>query len=573
MARTRTKSPIGDWKYLKTVQAEPCEPDPGFDTSAISLAVSDATVKVVLSSYQQTHDAMLAVYVLASVGLAYAAKQLIYRWTHRIRRHGQRLRKPPGTLPFFGNGLKFLLLDRQSLFDWFSEIHNDVFGFETYEISVPTLPPGIVISDPEVLDLVMKREGKEGFGKGPFFEERSWHLFGRYGIINASGQLWKTQRKAGNKFFAGSHLQVLVDEVFPKYWERARQELDEAAETGKVVDMEELYLEFTTRVMGRVAFGMDLSNSHPFSAAFDYASDLTGLRFQNPLWKLNYYLFGHKFRSAVSIVKSFGNEIVRLAVCRREQKTDDAPTSPDLSLGEGGDLVDMLLDAVPEPHVVADSAINFLSAGRDTTANSMTWMLHLLLEQPDLMRYITSEVPPAGTVHTYSSLSTTATPRSHAIFLETLRLYPPVPFELKQTLKPDGVTLPDGTVLPHDSIVVWCPYAFGRSKKIWGDDAYDFRPDRWLEKSPLTDDGSESDVRLKVRSAAEYPVFNGGARSCLGKRMAEVMGLWVLAESLRNWEFEEVEKVGRRRSRNSLTLPMDGGLKVRVKKRIGDIGS
>ncbi|KAF3922723.1 hypothetical protein ABW21_db0206383 [Orbilia brochopaga] len=511
---------------------------------------------------------MLAVYVLVSVGLAYTAKQLIYRWSHQIRRHGQRLRTPPDTLPLFGNGLKFLLLDRQSLFDWFGDIHNDVFGFETYEISVPTLPPGIVISDPEVLELVMKKEGKEGFGKGPFFEERSWHLFGRHGIINASGQLWKTQRKAGNRFFAGSHLQVLVDDVFPKYWERARQELDEAAETGKVVDMEELFLEFTTRVMGRVAFGMDLSNSHPFSAAFDYASDLTGLRFQNPLWKLNYYLFGHKFRQAVSIVKSFGNEIVRLAVCRRDQKTPNADTPDDDS---GGDLVDMLLDAVAEPHVVADSAINFLSAGRDTTANSMTWMLHLLLEQPTYIQYITDEVPSLGIQHTYASLATPSTPRSHAVFLETLRLYPPVPFELKQVLNPDGITLPDGIVLPHESIVVWCPYAFGRSKRIWGDDAYEFRPDRWLARSAEVDHGqnggNDEEVRLRVRSAAEYPVFNGGARSCLGKRMAEVMGVWVLAESLRNWEFEEVEKVGRRRSRNSLTLPMEGGLKVRVKRK------
>ncbi|KAF3916147.1 hypothetical protein AA313_de0203751 [Arthrobotrys entomopaga] len=504
---------------------------------------------------------MLAAYVLASVGLVLAVKQLAYRRSHRISRHGQQLRKPPGTLPLVGNGLKFLLLDRQTLFDWFSEIHNDVFGFETYEISVPTLPPGIVISDPEVLEYVMKKEGSEGFGKGPFFEERSWHLFGRHGIINASGQLWKMQRKAGNKFFAGSHLQVLVDEVFPVFWQRAKEELDEAADTGKVVDMEELYLEFTTRVMGRVAFGMDLSNSHPFSAAFDYASDLTGLRFQNPLWKVNYYLFGHKFRKAVSIVKSFGNEIVRLAVCRRDQNLPEKSPSQ-TNEGEGGDLVNMLLDAVPEHHVVADSAINFLSAGRDTTANSMTWMLHLLLEQPSLTNYITDELPISG-FHTYASLSTTLTPKSHAVFLETLRLYPPVPFELKQTLNTAGMTLPDGTVLPHESVIVWCPYAYGRSKKIWGEDAYEFNPERWIERAGDEGEGE----RLRVRSSAEYPVFNGGARSCLGKRMAEVMGVWVLSESLREWEFEEVEKVGRRRSRNSLTLPMEGGLKVRVRRR------
>ena len=308
---------------------------------------------------------------------------------------------------------------------------------------------------------------------------------------------------------------------------------------------------------------MDLSNSHPFSAAFDYASDLTGLRFQNPLWKLNYYLFGQEFRKAVSVVKSFGNEIVRLAVCRRENSGTSIDKDTELT-EDGGDLVDMLLDAVPEHHVVADSAINFLSAGRDTTANSMTWVLHLLLEQPEFIPYITDELP-ATAVHTYTSLSTTLTPKSHAVFLETLRLYPPVPFELKQTLNPAGMTLPDGTVLPPESVVVWCPYAYGRSKKIWGDDAYEFRPDRWIERTLLTDGVEE--VKLKVKSAAEYPVFNGGARSCLGKRMAEVMGVWVLGESLRNWEFEEVEKIGRRRSRNSLTLPMDGGLKVRVRKK------
>ncbi|KAF3920325.1 hypothetical protein ABW20_dc0100383 [Dactylellina cionopaga] len=322
---------------------------------------------------------------------------------------------------------------------------------------------------------------------------------------------------------------------------------------------------------------MDLSNSHPFASAFDYASDLTGLRFQNPFWKLNYYLFGHKFRKAVSIVKSFGNDIVQLAVCRREKNAESNDNNGVIDTsgsngdnGDGGDLVDMLLDAVPEHHVVADSAINFLSAGRDTTANSMTWMLHLLLEQPQLTNYILDELPSVnGGVHTYASLSTTSTPKSHAVFLETVRLYPPVPFELKQTLNPAGMTLPDGTALPYKSVVVWCPYAYGRSKKIWGEDAYDFKPERWLDIPATTGvtEGLEQEVKLKVKTAAEYPAFNGGARSCLGKRMAEVMGVWVLSESLRRWEFEEVEKVGRRRSRNSLTLPMEGGLKVKVKRR------
>lgn len=51
-----------------------------------------------------------------------------------------------------------------------------------------------------------------------------------------------------------------MDDVFPKFWERARDELDDAADNGKVVDMEELFLEFTTRVMGRVAFGVSFQS-------------------------------------------------------------------------------------------------------------------------------------------------------------------------------------------------------------------------------------------------------------------------------------------------------------------------
>lgn len=29
--------------------------------------------------------------------------------------------------------------------------------------------------------------------------------------------------------------------------------------------------------------------------------------------------------------------------------------------------------------------------------------------------------------------------------------------------------------------MAYIPYAMGRMKFIWGDDAYDFKPDRWLD--------------------------------------------------------------------------------------------
>jgi hypothetical protein len=83
-------------------------------------------------------------------------------------------RQPPNTLPFAGNGILFLQA-RHKLFSWFVKCEQQ-FGFETFQISVPSLPPGVVINDPKNLEYVLKNEGI--FSKGDFFKRRSWDLFG-----------------------------------------------------------------------------------------------------------------------------------------------------------------------------------------------------------------------------------------------------------------------------------------------------------------------------------------------------------------------------------------------------------
>lgn len=146
-----------------------------------------------------------------------------------------------------------------------------------------------------------------------------------------------------------------------------------------------------------------------------------------------------------------------------------------------------------------------------------------------------------------------ALPYVTAVFYEALRLYPPVPFELKQCEQ--ATTLPDGTYLPKDSILVWCTWAMNRSILIWGEDANEFKPERWLA------DG----IRFS-KTAFEYPVFNGGPRTCLGKTMAVSVAVQAIATLQIKFDFElsdEKERI----SKNSLTLPMEGGLPCRIKTR------
>jgi len=253
-----------------------------------------------------------------------------------------------------------------------------------------------------------------------------------------------------------------------------------------------------------------------------------------------------------------------------EQGKSDSESDSGLGFGT---LIDSLIEAFAEPRVVADAALNFLSAGRDTTAQSLTWTFYALMRHPDALRELRGEVDGSfgndqrESSMDISSLQPTVLPLTLATYYEALRLYPPVPFEIKQTERP--VTLPDGTSLPAGAIVVWCIYAFNRAASTFGGDADLFRPGRWLD----------DDRRFVPKSPFEFPVFNGGPRACLGKKMAEVMAVWVLVRMCTEWEFEEVvdgqddagsdkvEQCKERVSANSLTLPMERGLPCRVRVR------
>lgn len=76
------------------------------------------------------------------------------------------------------------------------------------------------------------------------------------GIINADGDLWKLQRKAGLPFFSNANLKVFVNEVLPPYLKDTEKRLEEAASSSDPVDMQDVFLELTTRLMGKMAYNV-----------------------------------------------------------------------------------------------------------------------------------------------------------------------------------------------------------------------------------------------------------------------------------------------------------------------------
>lgn len=74
------------------------------------------------------------------------------------------------------------------------------------------------------------------------------------GIINADGDLWKSQRKAGLPFFSNANLKAFIDRVVPSYLKDTEKRLEHAARGSDPIDMQDVFLELTTRVMGEMAY-------------------------------------------------------------------------------------------------------------------------------------------------------------------------------------------------------------------------------------------------------------------------------------------------------------------------------
>lgn len=117
---------------------------------------------------------------------------------------------------------------------------------------------------------------------------------------------------------------------------------------------------------------MEMHADDDMSVAFDYASGVCAERVQNPLWRIKEIFFGHRMRKSVATVKAFGKRIVDSAIRDREKGTSLLTAENDKMDQVSGSLIQSLLDAIGDEKVVADAALNYLSAGRNFSAHFIT---------------------------------------------------------------------------------------------------------------------------------------------------------------------------------------------------------
>ncbi|KAI9888868.1 MAG: hypothetical protein M1814_006218 [Vezdaea aestivalis] len=147
------------------------------------------------------------------------------------------------------------------------------------------------------------------------------------------------------------------------------------------------------------------------------------------------------------------------------------------------------------------------------------------------------------------------------VIKESLRLYPPVPLNnrtaTKTTILPVGGG-PNGDcpiLVRRGELVVFSQYVNSRTRNIWGQDARDFRPERWEAQE------------MKTIGWGFFP-FNGGPRVCLGQDFAmmeisyTIIRLLQACPSLQLPKDEPVKEVGMEKQRLTLVLLSADGCRV-----------
>ncbi|QRW07239.1 cytochrome P450 family protein [Ceratobasidium sp. AG-Ba] len=381
----------------------------------------------------------------------------------------------------------------------------------------------IVTDEPENVKAILSTDFAT-FEKGPTFRSKMGSVLGK-GIFNSDGDMWKFHRTMTRPYFSrdrishfdnfARHSDIAITQLFARLAEPSHP----------AIDFQDLVARFTLDSATEFLFGKDAQslsaplpypNSPPtddsasFAAAFGRAQEQLLMRFGTSiLWPV-IEMFWDRTGADMKVINAYVQPILREKLEEKKRMGGKAKEEKD---EEKNTLLDHLVQFTDDESVIRDEIINILVAGRDTTATTLTFAVYILATHPEVMVKLRAEI--------FEHVGPTAYPTPEnfremkylrAVINEVLRLFPPVPINertpVKSTVfKSGGKTF----YIPAGTNTTWSVISMHRRKDLWGPDAEQFDPERWI------------DERLKKYVTPNpfiFLPFNAGPRICIGQQFA-----------------------------------------------------
>lgn len=221
-------------------------------------------------------------------------------------------------------------------------------------------------------------------------------------------------------------------------------------------------------------------------------------------------------------IETFNPAVMFANKCMNDLKTEDAAKGRDDFLMRFQQLMDngvrggMDGGAFGAADIVNHTSTNVL-AGSDTTAIALRSIIHNLITTPICYKRLLGEIDEWNDAGRLSDpvkeSEAKQMPYLQAVIKEAMRLHPSVGMLMERHVPKGGSTI-CGKFIPEGYVVGINPWVAGRDKGVYGEDADEFRPERWL------DAGEEQLKHMERTSLA----FGAGSRVCIGKNISVMVG-------------------------------------------------
>lgn len=448
----------------------------------------------------------------------------------RVSGTRRRLRLPaelphPPRLPGLGN-VHQISLHRlhQNLEDWARE-----YGCP-YQVHLG--PRRFVVFDqPEVAATVLKNR-PEGFQRYELIEPIMREM-GIAGVFAAEGDEWRTQRRLAMAALSHRNLAAFFGTLHTvsgrllRRWQRA-------ADENQILDVQKELMSFTVDVTSSLAFARDSNTLERQDDSIQRHLQLIfGVLTQRlnalvPYWRVLRLPRDRALQRAQAELANWLSQVILEAQTRLERE-------PERKLRPQNLLEAMLVtrdergEAFDEA-VIRGNMMTMLLAGEDTTANTIAWVIHELLETRKVAQRLQDELDRV--------LDRDSLPRdpnaaaeleyAEAIANEAMRLRPVVPFAALTAARD---TVLEDVAIPRGTHITLLLRTIAKNPDFVAEPTR-FYPERWLDP--------EAVASLQRRSI--HVPFGSGPRICPGRSLALLEIRMVLGLLYKNFA---VERVGR----------------------------
>lgn len=369
----------------------------------------------------------------------------------------------------------------------------------------------IITEDPDFIQYIL-RDNHINYQKSELSTKTAARLFGN-GLLFSNGQYWLKQRRLIQPGFHHDKIQGLYGIVIS-----AARKMISGIPPGESIDIYSHMLRLSFFVLIHSLFDINLSAQtiNDLSRGFTDLQDFL-LKDVNEPFRRPFYFFNGADRRVLRRSKKIRNILKEIIESRKEENRSH------------NDLLDMLLNTRYEDTgqgMTEDQLIDeihvLLFAGHETTANTLSWLLYLLANHPEVMKKL------KATIQNINILESPKNEYINAVISEAMRLYPAAWMTERVSLKDDAF---NGFSFPGGTIIVPFFYGLHRNKKYWDNESA-FDPGRFIFSDPA-----------KFKKIKNFFPFGAGPRLCIGNNFAIAEMAFILHEFLSRFEVFPTDSV------------------------------